>query len=178
MAEVWKDIPGYEGIYQVSNLGRVKGLKRKSEAGRNIREKIMRTPKKSNGYLTVGLFKEGKQKTKDVHRLVAETYIEANDAKNEVNHINGDKRDNRVTNLEWCDRSQNVKHSYETGLRSSIIHIAQKSRRKPIVVIGEERCYYDSITQACNDLDLCAPSVSRCLNGKAKTHKNYRFEYA
>lgn len=106
--EVWKDIEGYEGRYQVSNLGRVKSLKRKVPNGENsfriIKEKILKTSKKSNEYIKVNL----SGKSYRVHRLVATAFIENPNNYDEINHINGDKRDNRVKNLEWCTREYNM----------------------------------------------------------------------
>ena len=99
--EKWKDIEGYEGAYQVSNLGRVRSLK-------FGRVKVLRPEKCTCGYLCVNLYKNGKRKHLSVHRLVADAFIHNDNIFNtEVNHRNEDKTDNRVTNLEWCDRQYN-----------------------------------------------------------------------
>ena len=110
--EIWKDIPNYEGCYQVSNLGRVKSLNYK----RTCKEVILKTGQNSQGYLRVVLRKDGNSITNKVHRLVMLAFIGESDL--EVNHINGIKADNRLENLEYCSRSENIQHAYDTGLRA------------------------------------------------------------
>ena len=99
--EQWRDVDGYEGMYQVSDLGRVRSLK-------YGRVKVLRAYKNRYGYLKVFLWKDGKRYNIYVHRLVANAFIPNSDeSKNEINHINEVKTDNRASNLEWCDRSYN-----------------------------------------------------------------------
>ena len=103
--EVWRDVEGYEGIYQVSDLGRVRSLK-------FGKVRVLRASKNGCGYLYIGLHKDRKIKTVRVHRLVAQAFIPNSDeGKNEINHINEDKTDNRASNLEWCDRSYNLAYN-------------------------------------------------------------------
>lgn len=118
--EVWMDIPHYDGLYQVSNLGRIKALPRERvnyQGGRWIQpEQIMATRFNEDGYECVSLtMKSGKRKTERVHRLVALTFIPNPDNKPEVNHINSIRDDNRVENLEWVSRKENIYHSSVYG---------------------------------------------------------------
>lgn len=124
MKEVWKDIVGYEGLYQVSNLGRVKSLERYVQnhgALQFHKEQIKRASERkrkdgNQGYLTLRLYKDNKGKNCYIHRLVAEAFIPNPENKPTVNHINGDKHDNRAKNLEWNTYKENNKHAYDTGL--------------------------------------------------------------
>lgn len=118
MTEIWKDIVGYEGLYQVSNLGRVKSLPRFDRKGRFHSEKIKSQVNNGNGYMIVNLKHNGKQQMRTVHRLVAEHFISNDLELPEVNHIDGNKSNNIVTNLEWCTRSENVKHAVDNGLHT------------------------------------------------------------
>lgn len=116
--EIWKDVEGYTGKYRVSNYGRVMSCNRKSHHGNDLQDKLLKQVKTDLGYVIVGLYKEGVRKGRSVHRLVASMFIENPNKLPEVNHINGIKTDNRIENLEWCTRSENLKHCYKMGLRT------------------------------------------------------------
>jgi hypothetical protein len=107
MNEIWKDVAGYEGIYLVSNLGRVMRVKN---------NKSLRLIKTRSGYLRCGLCKDSVQKLYAVHRLVATAFLPNPENKSQVNHINGNKEDNRMENLEWATPSENILHGYKNGL--------------------------------------------------------------
>jgi hypothetical protein len=127
--EEWKDIKGYEGLYQVSNLGRVKSLERTvtRKNGRKlpVKELILKPETIHNGYLRVALEDSGKRKRFLIHRLVCEAFHENPENKPEVNHINEKKTDNRACNLEWVTAKENCNH----GTR--IARIA-KAQSKPV----------------------------------------------
>ncbi len=118
MAEEWKDIKGFEGFYQISNLGRVKSLGGWcGTAKRN--EKIRSTSLTHDGYVKIRLRHQSKDKTARVHRLVAEAFIPNPKNKETVNHIDGNKQNNAASNLEWADRTQQMLHAYKLGLKAS-----------------------------------------------------------
>jgi hypothetical protein len=105
--EIWKDVKGYEGLYKISNFGNVWSVKRK----------MFRVPSViGRGYLQVHIFISGKRKCFMVHRLVATHFIDNPENKPQINHIDGDKKNNHYKNLEWCTESENVKHAYSSGL--------------------------------------------------------------
>ena len=119
--EVWKDIKGFEGKYQISSLGNIKSLSNTKiyKDGRvfHYKEKILKSYPNRVGYHHVNLFFEtGKSKSVDLHRIAAETFLDNPLNKTEVNHLNGIKSDNRINNLEWVTSSQNKIHGFRIGL--------------------------------------------------------------
>lgn len=119
--EIWKDIKGYEGLYQVSNYGRIKALSKTVNRGkchRSWKEHYLKYGVDNRGYYKTHLSKNGVNKTVKVHRIVAQTFINNQLNKKEVNHKDGNKQNNTVDNLEWVTKSENQLHAYKTGLNS------------------------------------------------------------
>ena len=116
--EIWKDIRGYEGIYQVSNLGRVKSLEREVMRSNGrityLKECILK-PRIRKGYLVLNLSLKGKKKTFAVHRLVARAFIPNPENKPTVDHINENKLDNKLSNLRWATQEEQIGYAMETG---------------------------------------------------------------
>jgi hypothetical protein len=123
MKEIFKDIKGYEGLYQISDKGRVKSLARKvnhpHSGFQTLKEKILKSGKNSRGYLVVILCENKIRKTSMVHRLVATTFLRNFGDKKTINHKNGVKTDNHLGNLEFVTQKENVQHSYNMGLSNN-----------------------------------------------------------
>lgn len=117
MLEEWRDIEDYEGLYQVSNFGRIKRMRFINNMYNFPQERIMKKSLKTNGYEIVRLSKRGVKTTFMVHRLVAKAFIDNPSDYLEINHIDGNKTNNSVENLEWCSRSQNELHAWKNGLK-------------------------------------------------------------
>ncbi|AGY48385.1 HNH endonuclease [Bacillus phage Slash] len=124
--EKWKDIKGYEGYYQVSDLGNVRSLDRKDTRGYEWKGKILRLKINKNGYCFVALSKGSKVSYPRVHRLVAEAFIPNPENKRCVNHDDGNKSNNKIDNLFWATSSENNKHAYETGLKEPYLKLTQE----------------------------------------------------
>jgi len=123
--EIWKDVIGFEGNYEISNLGRLKGLAIPKNLKNNYTyikpELILKLYKINSGYFCAGLHKDGKSKTHLIHRIVATAFISNPENKTDVNHKNGIKDDNRAENLEWCTHSENLIHAHKIGLKKPTV---------------------------------------------------------
>ena len=165
MKEIWKDIKDYEGLYQVSNLGKIKSLSRKIFNGKNYyisKEKILKPGKNHQGYLQLTLHNNNIKKNIRINRIVAQTFLENPNNYPEVNHKDENKLNNQVDNLEWCTHKYNS--NYGTGRKR-----AGDNHKKKIICIttGE---VFNSITEAINkyDLSTCG-QIAKCCKGKQKT---------
>ncbi len=163
--EIWKDIKGYEGLYQVSNLGRVKSYHKFTNG-------VILKPKKNRyGYYFVGLCSDTKR-NHYIHRLVANTFILNMDNKPQVNHINGVKTDNRVENLEWCTNSENQSHAYKNNLKTSMKggnHIMSKLNEDQVINILNDGRPNKEIAKEYNVGRL---AISRIKSGASWKHIN------
>lgn len=171
--EIWKDIKDYEGLYQVSNLGNVKSLKFRNKMTIFERERLL-TPKNNKGYLRVRLSKNNKQRTYSIHRLVANSFIPNNENKPCVNHINGNKKDNRPENLEWCSYSENEQHSRKVLGK---IPINRKKVNK-YDLNGNFIAQYNSIAEASESIGRSYSLISSCCNKHIKKAYGYKWEFA
>lgn len=166
--EEWKDIIGYEGLYQVSNLGRVKALERKYEH-RTYPSIILKLRKDTSGYLQAFLYKNNKRKAWLVHRLVAINFIENQNNYKEVNHIDEDKTNNQVNNLEWCDRNYNVNFGNRT------LNTERKIEQYDLQ--GNLIKKWNSISEASRKLHIACSGISACCRGVNKTCNGYVWKY-
>lgn len=124
--ENWKDIKDYEGIYQASDLGNLRSLNYK----RTGKIQVLKPALDNKGYLRTALMKDGKLKTVKVHRVIAQTFLNIINDKNQVNHINGIKNDNSLTNLEWCNNTENQNHAIKLGLTKKKIRPLKEVNKK------------------------------------------------
>ena len=134
-SEIWKDVVGFENLYQVSNLGRVKSLERKVDVNskdkkkhkRQHKERIMKQWDNTHGYMCVRLMKNGEKHSKRVNRLVGQAFLDNPDNKPIVNHIDGNKKNNHLSNLEWCTHQENNLHAIDNELRE--VKIPEKTAK-------------------------------------------------
>ena len=180
MSEVWKDIEGYEGKYQVSNLGRVKSL----SFSHTNQEKVLKGTPSNWGYLKVELYSNGKGKIFYIHRLVANAFIPNPETKSQVNHIDGNKTNNVASNLEWCSPGENQSHAIKHGLREPSPMTGRKGKLNPnskailqYDLDGNFIKRWDSISDASRYFGRGHSSISLCLIGKNKTAYGFKWEY-
>ena len=166
--EIFMDIKGYEGKYQVSNLGNV----------RNSKGKVMKQNKRQDGYMMIQLFKDGKHKHHFVHRLVLSTFKANPNNKPQVNHINEDKTDNRLNNLEWSTPKENINHGTHNK-RAVATRKANGTYDKMSIKVYciTNNTVYKSASEAARQLNLDPSSITKCLKGKYKQTKGYQFQY-
>lgn len=175
--ELWKDVKEYKGLYQVSNLGNIKSLDKKDSLGRKVKGKKMKPIKRKDGYLDITLHKDGKGKHFLLHRLIAEAFIENKNNSNEINHIDENKTNNKVENLEWCNRSYNI--NYGLANKSRRITLLNKRGKKIIQYdkSGNMIKIYPSLMQVVRELNLNRSHLSQACNGKRKTCGGYYWKY-
>lgn len=180
MEEIWKDIKEYEGLYQVSNLGRVRSLDRiiNTEQGkRKILGKIRKTRKDSRRfYLLVDLSKNNKTKTFLVHRLVALSFINNPNNLPQINHKDENKENNFIKNLEWCDLSYNQNYGSLPQRRKTFIKKAHKINSKKIISL-EDGKIFNSIQEAGKFFNIESSNIGRVCKGERKTAGGKTFKY-
>ena len=177
MEEVWKDIKGYEGLYKVSNFGRVKSLCRKSICGSHyitIKEKILKPSKTGSDrkYLHIILAKDGINISKFIHRLVAEAFIPNPNNLPQINHKDEDPSNNCVYNLEWCDAKYNCNygsHNYKNKL---------SQHNREILCVELNKVFYSS-RDAEKELNINRSSIISCCKKKygCKTSGGFHWEF-
>ena len=178
--EEWRDVVGYEGLYQVSSMGRVKSLERKVPKGygeRTVKERILKPKTNRYGYLIVGLYAGGKRKMFFVHRLVCQAFHDNPDNKLDVNHINENKTDNRACNLEWCTRRENVNHGTRNVRAGKAI---AKALSKPVgqyTLDGDLVKVWQSTSEVERQTGFSQGNISEVANGNRKTAHGFIWKY-
>ena len=197
--EIWVDIEGYEGYYQVSNMGRVRSVERTVWDNRGyyktVHEKILRTRKNGYGYVLITLNQAGKSKTYTVHRLVASAFLDNSDNLPEVNHKDEDKQNNCADNLEYCSRSYNNTYNGRAkkagkkaseklkGRKQSEECIKKRAEKLSKPIIGIDRVTgliveFQSAHEVERQLGIAQQSICACCKGKQKTAGNFYWMYS
>lgn len=176
MKETWKDIKDFEGLYQVSNLGRVRSRykynSRKDGAVLAEKFKNINPTKAQNGYLKATLVRDEKKINKMIHRLVAENFLNNVEGKTQVNHINGNKKDNRAENLEWVTPVENIAHAVKTGL-IKVHKIKMQDMLNGEIIIFNNRKEINKYFDKKVSQDL----ITRCCNRKRNSAYGKKWEY-
>ena len=185
--EEWRPVVGFENVYMVSNYGNVKGVIRSGSTGN-----ILKPSTNGSGYLSVGLYNHPYHRTCTVHRLVAMAFIPNPENKRTVNHIDGNKRNNRADNLEWATHGENHRHAYRTGLkvtterqRAAVSATGKRTcemnrMKTPVFMINKDglKTRFVSAHEAARFVKGDPSPIIRCCKGKKKTYKGCTWEYA
>ena len=183
-SEIWKDVAGYEGFYQVSNKGNVRSVARKDSIGRKCGGRVRKPMYHRHGYLQVDMYKNGKVKRKYIHRLVAESFIPNPKGFLEINHKDESKSNNRVENLEWCTREHNMNHG-------TLIERSSQARSKKVKAIniktgevltfnstreaGRKGYSYENVAKACRG--TYKGKNGKLIGGDGRKYKGYVWSY-
>lgn len=169
--ETWREVPGNPN-YLVSSTGRIRRRGRTED--HSTRDK--------DGYMAVDLYIDGERKTKRVHRLVAEAFVPNPEDKPEVNHKDGNKHNNNVSNLEWVTSKENCRHAWDNDLMKPSYGMLGKSnpnagrKTKPIRIV-ETGEVFDGLKECEEAIDGNHRHINDCLKGRQRTHRGYHFEY-
>lgn len=187
--EIWKPVVGYEGLYEVSNLGRVRSVSRivhtkrgNDEYDYHVKGKVVEPQERRHGYLAVFLYgkesKNGRFTQKSVHRLVAEAFIPNPNGYSEVNHRDENKQNNVLENLEWCDHKQNCHHG--TAIKRRVAKQVNGKKSKPVDQLDMNGRYiktFPSMQEASRN-GYAAANVYRAIHGQYSHAYGYKWRYA
>lgn len=175
--EIWKDIKGYEGMYQISNWGRVRSLDRVSYQKHysgclsryEHKGRILRLSSRPNGYVRVTINRH----CETVHRLVAEAFLEKPEGKDYINHLDANPKNNHVNNLEWCTQSENIQYAYNNGTKKPP-HMKKVSQYD---LNGNLIKVWISQTEAARQLGIHQANIYKVCSGKRKTAGGFKWQY-
>ena len=168
--EIWKDLKGNREIYQISNLGNVRTKERIGARGYHVKSKELTKFDNNNGYYRVSMRLENDKHSKSylVHRLVGMLFIPHEDGKDFINHIDGDKHNNSVENLEWCTRSENEKHAWKIGLKRSSL-VSNKGEKHAMHKLTQKDVDWIRNNHKRNDVEFGTKSLALKFNVRPQT---------
>lgn len=179
--EVWKPISGYEGFYEVSNLGRIRSLERIVECSdcrkRKIKDRTLKGSSYSGGYSGVTLHKDGCTKSVNIHRIVAEAFVPNPLEKEEVNHKDENPSNNHATNLEWVSHKENINYGTRTERARETTTKLQGKAVQQFSKDGKLVAEYESLSAAGNATGTHVPNILKCAKGIYKTAGGYIWKY-
>ena len=178
----WKDIIGYENEYQINQFGEIRTLK---DSPKLKKYNVLKPQiNKRNGYVYQMLYKNGKEKLLRVHRLVAMAFLPNPNNLPQVNHKDGNKQNNSVDNLEWCEQSYNMKHAFKTGLekpsekqKAAVRKTNEKKRKRVVRTMGDEKNEYESATVAARKNNVGISTICRYCNKKRMPKDGASWQY-
>lgn len=170
MKEIWKDVRGFEGLYKISSAGRVWSVPRKDGLGRNVGGKLLKARTNNRGYWVVRLYQNGIERGFYLHRLVAIAFIDNPKGLKEINHMDENKRNNKVSNLEWCTRQYNNTYGSMTIKKQKKVKQYSLNRR----FIAE----HESISKAHKTTGASVTHIGAVCRGERKSCGGYKWEYA
>ena len=189
---MWKEIPGTDGLYfaneegQIKSAPRMRKLNTRGRISSYLRSgRILKQAINSNGYPCVTIkYLDGSQKVVPTHRLVAMTFIPNPDNKPQINHIDGNKRNNNLHNLEWCSPSENLKHAFRLGLNKGYAPWRGKYGKEhfasiPVIMCdlnGNEICEFESMSLAAAAIGKSSGHISQCIHGKRSVAYGYTWK--
>lgn len=178
MKEIWKDIPNYEGLYQVSNLGRIMSLERNinqfnghQTIEKKINKRILKTTKQNSGYVVVKLSQNGKSKTFSVHRLVARVFM--GESTLQVDHKDGNKENNKLNNLEYVSSFENMKRAFKNNLVT-----LKKNEINQYDLDGNFIKTWYNAGFIERELNIDHSNIIKCCKGKRNSCGGYKFKYS
>ena len=178
MNEIWKPVIEFEGLYEVSNLGRVKSLRYR---GSHTKNDVLAPVTGPHNYKQVHLHKDKEISTRYIHRLVAQAFIPNPDGLPEINHMDENPANNHVDNLEWCTSKYNKNYGHRAEKMAAAkvgrFRGENAAKRTPVVCV-ETGKHYPTMRMAADDVGCSYSKISLCCSGKRKTTGGYHWRYA
>lgn len=178
MNEIWKPVKNYEGYYQISNLGNIRSIERittsKNNVNRRYKSRQLKTSLNENRYVVVVVRVNNVHYNFKIHRLVAESFIPNPDNKATVNHIDGNKQNNNVLNLEWSTHSENIKHAFKNNLNNN------ENQYKPVLQYSKQGEFihrFNSISEAKKVLKITGGHIGEVCKGSMKTAYGFIWKF-